>query len=130
MFKTKIVQRTPVCSAPRFTRWQCSVPFASFILSPPPHPNPVLSPHPVPVSLFVGVLSEPFESNPSIIALYPCILRNVFPKNRDLLHNPSTLSHVSTHLHWYSTFTQFMAMRVVIIDRVLVTWFQIFCEHL
>lgn len=94
MCKAERVQGTPVCSAPRFTRVFCLV--ASFILSPPPHPSPVLSPHPVPLSLSVGVPSEPFKSKPSIIALYPYILHNVFPKNRDLLHNPV---HVAMSVH-------------------------------
>lgn len=56
---------------------------------------PILS---LSLSLFLGVLSEPFESKPSIIALYPCILRNVFPKNRDLLHNRVHLA-MSVHIY-------------------------------
>ena len=73
------------------------------------------------LSLSVGVLSEPFESKPSIIALYPYTLRNVFPKTRDLLYNPGHLAmsvHVGTgtvllHNVWQwglSLLTQYLSL--------------------
>ena len=69
MCKSKIVQRTPVQSAPRFTYCQYFVPFASFI--PPPPPSSFLSQTPPPCPCHplppVGILFERFESKLSIL---------------------------------------------------------------